>query len=73
MVPYFLLQLTSRAKSCERQTLQGKMLIMKTVILFSSKKLANASEYIHKEKCQIELNHLEDSHYKIKDVTEKIA
>ena len=72
MVPYFLLQLPSRAESCERQTVEGNMLI-KTVILFYSKKLANASEYIHKEKCQIELNHLEDSHYKIKDLTEKIA
>ena len=48
-------------------------MLIKTVILFYSKKLANASDYIHKEKCQIELNHLEDSPYKIKDLTEKIA
>ena len=30
---------------------------------------ANASKYTHKEKCQVELNNLEDSHYKIKDLT----
>ena len=37
MVPYFLQHMTSLVyESCERQTLQGKMLI-KTVILFYSK------------------------------------
>ena len=46
---------------------------LKQLSSFIKKKLANASEYIHKEKYQIELNHLEDSHYKIKDLKKKIA
>ena len=72
MVPYLLLYFTSRVfESCERerQILQD---VDKTIYLFYSKKLANTSEYIHKEKCQVDLNLLESSHsqYQIKDLTE---
>ena len=72
MVPFFLLHLTSRVfEICERerQILQD---VDKTIYLFYSKKLANTSEYIHKEKCQVDLNLLENSHsqYQIKDLTE---
>ena len=68
MVPYFLLHLTSRVFETrrKRETLQY------FEILFYSKKLANSSEYLHKEECQVDLNHLIDSQYKIKELTEKL-
>ena len=65
MLPYFLKHLTSRVfESCGRDALKD---------VFYSKKLANSSMYIHKEKCQVDFNHLEDSHYKFKELTENIA
>ena len=52
-------------------------MLIKTLILFYSKKVANSSKYIHimnhKEKYQVDLNRLRDSQYKIKELTEKIA
>ena len=55
--------------SYERKTLQD----VDKNSTFYSKKFANSSEYIHKEKCQVDLNHLKDSQYKIKELSEKIA
>ena len=75
MVRYFLLHLTRGVfESCERerQILQD---VDKTIYSFLFKKMVNTSKYIRKEKCQVNLNLLEDSYlqYKIKDLTEKIA
>ena len=48
-------------------------MLIKTVILFYSKKLANAKKYIyihtkymHIEKYQVDINQLGNAHYKIK-------
>ena len=54
-------------------------MLIKTVTLFYSKKLANAKKYIyihtkymHKEKNKVDINQLENAHYKIK-LTHMIA
>ena len=71
ILPYFLVHLKSCLfDSCERKTLQD---VDKNSNSFNSKKLANSSEYIQKEKCQVDLNHLKDSQYKVKELSEKIA
>ena len=63
--------LTSKSdvESCERETLYG---VDKNSNSFYSKKLANSSKYIHKEKCQVDINHLKDSQNKIEKQTERI-
>ena len=44
-----------------------KKMLFKTVILFYAKKMASTHEYLHKEKCQVDLN---DG---CTELTEKIA
>ena len=47
-----------------------KKMLIKTVILFYAKKLASTPEYLHKEKCQVDLD---DGCNRIIELTEKIA